>query len=248
MNTPFQLGPSPRLLPKRAAILPATGARNFALRLGALPAGAAGPRLGRSAPGSKPVLVSASPWPPAAARRHRWGSSFTGGGGGAPRLDLAGFVLLLLHVLALSACFPRLAARAASRRSRFFRGDLGVGGRFRGALLGQQLLAFLPPRQRRPALRSAWPACRPGCPCAVHRGRHCLLPCAAPPGAATNSSARRRGAPFLHQQGLLFALFLRDLFQLILGVLHVRLVFLHGHARWRARLPAGAPAPAIHRP
>ena len=43
--------------------------------------------------------------------------------------------------------------------------------------------------------------------------------------------ARQQGGTarlFLHQQGFLVALFLRDLFQLILGVLHVRLVFLHG--------------------
>ena len=42
--------------------------------------------------------------------------------------------------------------------------------------------------------------------------------------------ARQQGGAarlLLHQQGLLVALFLRDFFQFILGVLHVRLVFLH---------------------
>src|SRR5471032_1342034 len=33
MNTPFQLGPSPRLVPNLAAILPLTGARSWPLRL-----------------------------------------------------------------------------------------------------------------------------------------------------------------------------------------------------------------------
>src|SRR5471030_2751284 len=42
MNTPFQLGPSPRLAPNLAASLPATGARSWPLRLANAPAGAAG--------------------------------------------------------------------------------------------------------------------------------------------------------------------------------------------------------------
>ena len=146
------------------------------------------------------------------------------------RLDLAGFVLLLFgNALALGLRLGGLGTRGQQAFA-FFRGDLGVGGRFRGgALLGQQLLAFLFRRGGGGLLFDQLGQL-------VDQVAHALfialdIACfLALRHQALRQTRQQGGAArlFLHQQGLLFALFLRDLFQLILGVLHVRLVFLHG--------------------
>ena len=146
------------------------------------------------------------------------------------RLDLARFVLLFFRqAFPFGLCLGGLGARGQLAFA-FFRRDLGVGGRFRGgALLGQQLLAFLFGRGGGGLLFDQFRQL-------VDQVAHALFVALdiahflALRHQALRQARQQGGAArlFLHQQGFLVALFLRDFFQLILGVLHVRLVFLHG--------------------
>ena len=146
------------------------------------------------------------------------------------RLDLARFVLLLFgNALALGLRLGGLGARGQLAFA-FFRGDPGVGGGLGGgALLGQQLLAFLFRRRGGGLLFDE--LCQ-----LVDQVAHALFVALdiarllALRHQALRQTRQQGGAArlFLHQQGFLVALFLRDFFQLILGVLHVGLVFFHG--------------------
>src|SRR5450830_296058 len=145
------------------------------------------------------------------------------------RLDLARFVLLLFRqAFAFGLRLGGLGARGQQAFA-FFRSDLGVSGRFRGgALFGQQLLAFLFSCGGSGLLFDQFRQL-------VDQVAHALFVALdiahflALRHQALRQARQQGGAArlLLYQQGLLVALFLRDFFQFILGVLHVRLVFLH---------------------
>jgi hypothetical protein len=207
MNTPFQLGPPPRLAPNLAATLPLTG-------------GAAGPsgwRRRRPARRGQRDVGRRRLGPARALSGLPRGSSASIGSG------LNGGTAGLTGALALRAPAVRVRLSALARPARArrlppwpwpWRGRRpalpGASSRRRrrfglfldqlGQLVDQAAHALLVALEALPASLRWAPACATGCP--------------------AGGAARL----FLFQHGFLVALFLRDLFQFVLGVLGLGLV------------------------
>ncbi len=175
MNRPFQLGPSPRLAPKRAASSPGTGMRSCPRSAGerrsAKIAGLrrVGAGFGRFAVGRVRILVGVD----------RVG---TGRRRVAPALPLRRQSVALCCsccCLRASCCCRNFSARARSAGRRQF-----AAPRF--------------PRRAPPGAvpRSVSPAGRPGRPGAARRARGCRLPCAARRAGSTAAPAARRACDF----------------------------------------------------
>jgi hypothetical protein len=216
MNTPFQLGPSPRLEPNLAATLPATGARSWPFRLAKAPAGAAGARCRR-------------PWPAAFVHRgwrwRRFGTFGSSASIASAGFGVAGLMVPDLVLLALARRWRSASAAGFGQRAGVgFR--LGLGGRLGGGqlflafllggggggLLGDQLVQLVD--QPGHALLVALEVAR-----FLALGHQFLRQ-----GGQQGGAARL----LLLQLGFLLQLFLRDFFQLVLGVLRLGLVDLDG--------------------